>query len=82
MGTRCTETPTFPAERNTLPHMTLMISRAMPIIGTVMHDRITADPRQSRATTAGALALAVVVSVAVSIIGILIIRPCAGGVSD
>jgi len=62
--------------------MHLMKSTAMPIIDTVMHDRIAADPRQNRATAAGGLILTVVVSVAISIIGIVIIRPSAGGVSD
>jgi hypothetical protein len=45
-----------------------------------MHDRLAADPRQPDATTGGVLSVAALV--VVSIIGIVIILPSAGGVSD
>ena len=54
----------------------------MPIIGTVMHERYASDQPLTGALTAGALPVVLSVAVAISIIGIVIIRPSAGGASD
>jgi hypothetical protein len=47
-----------------------------------MHERFAADQLPSGALTTGALPVVLSVAVAISIIGIVIIRPSAGGASD